>query len=88
MAENRVGFGHDGFEARCKMFNFSQYRGAAENVAYNMGIADPGKAAVDGWIKSPGHRKNLLGNYNFMGIGVFNANGNYFFTQIFALASL
>ena len=35
-------------------------RGFRENVAYNGGAEDPAKVAVDGWINSPGHRKNML----------------------------
>jgi len=31
-----------------------------ENVAWSRGALDPVKMAVDGWIKSPGHRKNLV----------------------------
>jgi uncharacterized protein YkwD len=32
----------------------------SENVAYNMGVKNPSECAVDGWINSPGHRKNML----------------------------
>lgn len=40
---------------------------------------------VDGWIESPGHRKNLLGDWNFCTIaGYKNAAGLWYFTQLFA----
>ena len=85
MGEGKVPFGHDGFNKRFKSFPFGA-RGGAENVAYNYGLADPAKVTVDGWIKSPGHRKNLLGNFVYMGIGVYrNARGYFYFTQLFAL---
>jgi len=45
------------------------------------------RVAVEGWIQSPGHRKNLLSNQTLCGIGVYvNAAGAYYLTQLFALA--
>ena len=42
------------------------------------------KAVVDGWIDSDGHRENIEGDYNIIGIAaVKDANGRYYFTQIF-----
>jgi uncharacterized protein YkwD len=42
--------------------------------------------AVNGWIKSPGHRKNLVGHFNLCGIGVYKSNsGTVYLTQIFVL---
>ncbi|CAL1157815.1 unnamed protein product [Cladocopium goreaui] len=39
----------------------------------------------EGWIKSPGHRKNLEGAFDLCGIGVAQAStGEFFFTQLFA----
>lgn len=85
MAENKVEFSHDGFDRRIKALGIS-YRSAAENVAYNQGYGDPVEKAVEGWIKSKGHRQNLTGNYNLTGIGVVeNQQGEYYFTQIFIL---
>ncbi len=49
---------------------------AAENVAYGYAV----NAVVNGWMNSPGHRANILGDYNSIGIGY--ANGYY--TQVFA----
>lgn len=62
------------------------YRAAAENVAYNRGYTDPVAKAVEGWLNSSGHRRNIEGNYNLTGIGVAkNSQGAYYFTQIFIL---
>ncbi|MBW4659076.1 MAG: CAP domain-containing protein [Drouetiella hepatica Uher 2000/2452] len=76
---------HDGFENRVSTIGKSiSYRSAAENVAYNMGYSTPARQAVEGWLKSPGHLKNIEGDYNLTGIGVVkNAQGEYYFTQIF-----
>ena len=61
-----------------KAFNIS-YRYAGENIA--MGYTSP-TAVVNGWMKSTGHRENIL-NKNFTEIGVgYVADGNYW-TQMF-----
>ena len=48
MSENRVPFGHDGFDDRVKQFPFRGHHGSAENVAYNNGHSDTAKVTVDG----------------------------------------
>ncbi|MBD2098702.1 CAP domain-containing protein [Trichocoleus sp. FACHB-591] len=85
MANGKVPFSHDGFQPRvAAIAKTVAYRGAAENVAYNQGFSDPATKAVQGWIKSTGHRTNIEGNYNVSGIGVAkNAKGEYYFTQVF-----
>ena len=85
MAGKRVAFGHDGFKERSQkakkvlngtMINF------AENVAY--GAKNPTEV-VKGWENSPGHRRNMLGNYKYIGIGIAaDKNGRLYYTQIFA----
>lgn len=76
---------HDGFKERVDaVAKTIAYRGAAENVAYNMGHTHPDDTAVKGWIKSPGHQHNMVGAYDLTGIGVAqNDKGEYYFTQIF-----
>ncbi len=85
MASGQVPFSHDGFEGRVKTLSKSiAYRSAAENVAFNQGYSDPVQQAVEGWIKSPGHRENMEGNFDLTGIGISkNAKGEYYFTQVF-----
>jgi uncharacterized protein YkwD len=83
MASGRTGFGHSGFESRVNQAQNSlgSLRAYAENVAYGQMDAEE---VVDGWIRSRGHRKNMLGNYNLIGIGVGRArNGQLYFTQFF-----
>jgi len=83
MANGKATFSHDGFEGRAKAITIP-YQSVAENLAYNMGYSDPVRKAVEGWIKSDGHRKNMEGKFNLTGIGIAkNAKGEYYFTQLF-----
>jgi uncharacterized protein YkwD len=83
MAKGRVPFSHIGFKQRVNSIPIS-YLGAAENVAENKGYDDPASEAVIGWLNSPGHLKNVKGNYNMTGIGVAtNSKGEVYLTQIF-----
>jgi uncharacterized protein YkwD len=85
MARGEMTFSHDGFDERIKAIGQSlSYRSAAENLAYNMGYRDPVVRAVEGWIGSPGHQKNMVGGYDLTGIGIAkNAKGEYYYSQIF-----
>jgi hypothetical protein len=57
------------------------WRSAAENVAYGYNY----KQVVDAWLKSPGHRKNLLSASTDIGIGVaYDSRGLPYYTQDFA----
>ncbi|CAL1517589.1 CAP domain-containing protein [Chitinophaga sp. MM2321] len=82
MASGRTGFGHEGFEDRVAVVTKKMGRvgAAAENVAY--GTLDA-EAVVNGWIKSPGHRRNMLGDYTLIGIGTADKGRITFFTQVF-----
>lgn len=88
MSLAKVGFGHTGFAERLKMFPFS-YQTASENVAYCEGsdVESLAKTIVDGWINSPGHRKNMLSNANISAVAAYSKEGSprYYFTQMFAL---
>ncbi len=86
MAKHQVPFSHNGFAKRVDTIPIA-YNSAAENVAFNSGYDDPAMEAVTGWIKSPGHLKNIHGKYNLTGIGVaVNSEDEYFLTQIFILS--
>ena len=83
MANKTVPFGHDGFDDRMAGLEkqIKDTRGSAENVAYSSGDA---KAVVDMWLHSPGHRKNIEGNYTLSGIGMAKGtDGTCYYTQIF-----
>lgn len=83
MAKRRIAFGHDGFENRVAVItkNIGRISAAAENVAYGELTA---QEVVDGWLHSPGHKKNIEGDYTLTGIGVAkDKDGTIFYTQIF-----
>jgi len=84
MGLGKVAFGHAGFNSRAQRISYPT-SGVYENVAYCGGYSNVPKIIVDGWINSPGHRKNLLSNSNVCGIAVFRApNNNWYFTQLLA----
>jgi uncharacterized protein YkwD len=83
MGRGRVPFGHDGFDDRMDkvMRKINNANACAENVAFGKFTA---QEVVKRWIQSPGHRKNIEGNYNMTGIGVVRGKDGYpYFTQIF-----
>ena len=86
MGDGKVPFGHKGFNERIKQFPF-HYTLACENVFMCQGYSEYSIAenAVNGWINSPGHRKNLLSNTNSCAIATYRtASGAYYLTQMFA----
>ena len=84
MAQRKTAFGHDGFESRItniRKQTTGTINSAAENVAFGELTAEK---VVDGWLHSPGHKKNIEGDYNFTGIGVSkDKDGRIYYTQIF-----
>lgn len=61
------------------------WRACAENLFEERGMDDPVQAAVEGWMKSEGHRQNILrSELQRTGVGIAaRSNGTLFFTQIF-----
>ena len=84
MAAGRRSFGHGGYDQRVlkvkrlvKPCNGS----IGENVAYGARTA---KDAMSIWKNSSGHRKNMLGNYKYIGVGTARSKrGITYYTQIF-----
>jgi uncharacterized protein YkwD len=75
---------HNGFDSRAAAIEQTiTYSSVAENVASNQGYENPDNTAVKGWIKSPGHQQNMVGDFDLTGIGVVERGGTYYFTQIF-----
>jgi uncharacterized protein YkwD len=76
---------HAGFDDRLKKIGEKlSFRAGAENVAASIGHENPARTAVEGWHTSPGHRKNMLGDFTLTGIGIAQSEqGSYFITQIF-----
>ncbi|ALF51923.1 alkaline phosphatase [Nostoc piscinale CENA21] len=87
MAKGKVPFSHNGFEKRVISTSI-RFNSAGENVAVNQGYSNPASQAVIGWLESPGHLKNIKGNYNLTGVGVAtNQQGEVYLTQIFLLTN-
>ena len=85
MGKKKVPFGHDGFNDRIKKFRF-YYSFAAENVFMCNGYSQYNIAqmGVNGWINSPGHRKNLLSYSSHCAIATYRSGyGEFYLTQIF-----
>lgn len=83
MLSGKTPFGHDGFHDRIDRIRkrLGPIRVAAENVASGPMSA---REVVDGWLNSPGHRKNIEGNFKLTGIGLARrGDGMIYFTQIF-----
>lgn len=57
------------------------YRAAGENIAVGYRNA---VSAHEGWMNSPGHRENILGDYEYIGVGiVFGGEYQVYYTQDF-----
>ncbi len=83
MASKRSGFSHAGFSSRVKRISnqLGSVSRSAENVAFGYTSA---KDVVNGWLHSPGHKKNIVGSFKLTGIGVAkDRTGTLFFTQLF-----
>lgn len=83
MLSGRTPFGHDGFHDRILQIrgHLGTLHVAAENVASGPMSA---REVVDGWLHSPGHRRNIEGDFRLTGIGLAAGNnGMIYFTQIF-----
>lgn len=81
--------GSDGsmVDERADRLGLGSWRVIGENIAYMRGYDDPAALAVDKWMESPSHRKNLLGsNWKESAVGVaITKDGTYYMTQVFLL---
>jgi len=56
----------------------------AENIAKNINFSDPVETAIEGWMKSEGHRANILTpEFRQTGVGIWKDGNVYHFTQVF-----
>src|SRR3546814_3505734 len=82
MARGRIPLSHHGFDGRIRRIREKTgVKGrSGENVAEGYKTA---REAVDAWIKSPGHRKHMLGDFDLTGVGIARGrNGKLYFTQV------
>ena len=85
-------FDHKGIDGkmvsdRADCLGVGNWRSIGENIAFSRGYADPVAKAVDLWLDSPSHRRNLMNeNWKESAVGVaVAADGSYYFTQVFLL---
>eukprot|EP00920_Eleutheroschizon_duboscqi_P017270 GHVT01041333.1.p1 GENE.GHVT01041333.1~~GHVT01041333.1.p1 ORF type:complete len:206 (-),score=62.93 GHVT01041333.1:1215-1832(-) len=84
MASGAVPVGHQGFKERISNICLKT-KATAENVGMNLGVYNTAEEVVKGWIDSPGHRANLVGDFDLCGIAVARApSGAFYYTQLFA----
>jgi uncharacterized protein YkwD len=91
MADEKF-FSHRGSDGsmvddRADRLGLGSWRVIGENIAYMRGYDDPATLAVEKWMESTAHRKNLLGpNWKESAVGVaITKDGTYYMTQVFLL---
>lgn len=91
MADDKF-FSHRGSDGsmvddRADRLGLGAWRVIGENIAYMRGYDDPAALAVEKWMESTAHRKNLLGpNWKESAVGVaITKDGTYYLTQVFLL---
>jgi uncharacterized protein YkwD len=79
--------GSDGsmVDERADRLGLGSWRSIGENIAYMRGYDDPAELAVQKWLESTAHRKNLLGpNWKESAVGVaMTEDGTYYMTEVF-----
>lgn len=83
-------FSHRGLDGlmvdeRAEKLHMGAWSAIGENIAFMKGYDHPVQTAVEKWLQSPGHKKNLLGDQwteTAIGLAV-TADGKYYFTQVF-----
>jgi uncharacterized protein YkwD len=65
--------------------HIGKWRSIGENIAFSRGYADPVALAIELWLDSPSHRRNMMdAGWTESAIGVAVAeDGSYYFTQVF-----
>ena len=73
-----------GLDARMRRLGVRAWS-AGENLFAIHGHADPVSLAVEGWLKSPGHRQNMLNSrFTRSAVGIARADdGTIYCTQVF-----
>ncbi|MFY9553940.1 MAG: CAP domain-containing protein [Blastocatellia bacterium] len=88
MAEERF-FSHADPEGRTVRERVDEadirWRMVGENLAYSNGYINPVAASLNGWMDSPGHRRNILDpDFRLTAIGAWiSSDGTVYFTEIF-----
>ncbi|MEO6314731.1 MAG: CAP domain-containing protein [Chitinophagaceae bacterium] len=83
MAAKRIPFGHSGFNERAVAIanEMSGTSSTGENIAFGKMTW---RQVIDAWLKSPDHKANIEGAFNYTGVGVAkDKRGIVYYTQIF-----
>lgn len=83
-------FGHRGLDGstvdgRAEIFGVNDWSAIAENIAFVKSRTDPARSAVEKWLSSPPHRRNILGSHwtsSAVAVGVSD-DGSLYFAQVF-----
>ena len=79
--------GSDGsmIDDRADRIGLGLWRSIGENIAYMRGYDDPAAVAIEKWLESAAHRKNLLGpNWKESAVGVaVTSDETYYMTEVF-----
>lgn len=91
MARNSY-FSHRGLDGkmvdeRADILGVNNWRAIGENIAFMRGYNKPDKMAVEKWMDSTSHRRNMLSpTWSDSAIGVaVTPDGTYYFTQVFVV---
>lgn len=70
---------------RLRAQGMGEFRSAGENIYMGRNISNLVESLVQGWLQSPGHRKNLLSpNYQETGVGIVMGDKNkVYVTQVY-----
>lgn len=83
MMKGKTGVGHEGFSERAQQIK--KKKAASENCAMYVGPREHLTTLMENLINSPPHRKNLLGDFNAIGIAIGkNSENMWYVTQLFA----
>ncbi|MEJ7625183.1 MAG: CAP domain-containing protein [Pyrinomonadaceae bacterium] len=85
-------FSHKGLDNkmvsdRADTLGVGRWRAIGENIAFNRGYKDPIEKAVESWLDSPSHRRNMLdANWQDSAVGIaVSPDGSFYFTQVFLM---
>jgi uncharacterized protein YkwD len=83
-------FSHKGLDGlmvndRAERMRMGAWSAIGENIAFMKGFDNPVQTAVDKWLQSPSHKRNLLNpQWTETAIGLaVTPDGKYYFTQVF-----
>lgn len=75
--------GADGSSLQSRYERYGRWTALGENIA--MGTHMQGRGAVESWMNSPGHRRNILSSqFGALGIGIAEGSGYRYFVQCFS----